>query len=83
MSVELPPSLVLLLRVSELGVIVTPCALSGMASLPRLASSSERGVVVAERAPSGVVLSSSGVALLPKRGVVVIIAAINSGATMN
>ncbi len=74
--------------VIELGVIVTKRAPSSVASLPRLASSPKRGVIVTERAPSGVVLLPSGVvslpsgvALLPKRGVAIIVAAINDGAT--
>ena len=80
-SVELPPSLVLLPSVSEFGVIVNECAPSGVASLLRLASSPEHGVVIAEHAPSGVVLPPSGMVLLPKRGVVFIIATIDDGAT--
>ena len=67
--------------VTELGVVVTERAPSGVALSPRLASSPKRAVVVAERAPSGTALSLSGVALSPERGVVVIVAAIDDGAT--
>jgi hypothetical protein len=80
-SVKLLPSLVLSPSVSELGVIITKHAPSGVASLPRLASSPEHGVVIAEHAPSGVALSPSSVALLPERGVIVIVAAIDDRAT--
>ena len=67
--------------VTELGVVVTERAPSGVASSPRLASSPERAVVVAERAPSGTASSLSGVASSPERGVVIIVAAIDDGAT--
>ncbi len=67
--------------ISKLGVVVTECALSGVALLLRLMLSPERGIVVAEHAPSGVALLPSGVASLPERGVVVIIAAINNAVT--
>jgi hypothetical protein len=67
--------------VTELGVVVTEHAPSGVALLPRLASSPERAVVVAERAPSGTALLLSGVVSSPERGVVVIVAAINNRAT--
>ncbi len=80
-SVESLPSLVLLPSVSERGVVVTERAPSGMALSPRLASSPKRGVVVSEHAPSGVALSPSGVALLPERGIIVIVAAIDNEAT--
>ncbi len=80
-SVELSQSLVLLPSVFELGNVVTERAPSGVALLPRLASSPERGIIVAKRASSGVALLPSGVALLPKRGVVIIVAAIDNGAT--
>ena len=75
------PSLVLSWSVSELGVVVTERAASGVMLSPRLALSPKGAVVVAERAPSSVVLLPSGVVLLPKRGIVVIVAAINDGAT--
>jgi hypothetical protein len=74
-SVELSPS------ISELSIVVTERALSCVASLPRLASSPERGVVLTERAPSGVALLLSGVTLLPKHGIVVIVAAIDRRVT--
>ena len=67
--------------VTKLGVVVTKRAPSGVALSPRLASSPEGAVVVAERVPSGVALLPSGVALSPKRGVVVIVAAIDDRAT--
>ena len=67
--------------VTELGVIITERVPSGVASLPRLASSPEHATIVAERAPSGVALSPSGVALSPERGVVLVVAAIDDGAT--
>ena len=60
---------------------VTKRVPSGVASLPRLALSPERDFVVAEHAPSGVALLPSGVALSPEHGVVVIVAAIDDGAT--
>ena len=50
-------------------------------SLVLLSSVSECGIVVAKHAPSGVALLPSGMALSPERGVVVIVAAIDNGAT--
>ena len=81
-SVESLPSLVLLPSVSELGVVVIESASSGVALSPRLASSPKHGAVVAKHAPSGVALSPSAVVLSPERGIVVIVAAIDDGATM-
>ena len=62
--------------VANRGVVITD-----VASLLRLASSLECGVVVAERALSGVALLPSGVASSPEHGVVVILAAIDNGVT--
>ena len=62
-------------------VVIAIIVSSGVALSPRLASSPEGAVVVAERVPSGVALLPSGVALSPKRGVVVIVAAIDDRAT--
>ena len=73
--------MVLLPSIFKLGVVVTKCVPSGVALLPRLASSPEHGVVVAKRAPSGVASLLSRVASSPKRGVVVIVAVIDNGAT--
>ena len=73
--------MVLLPSVFKLGAIITERAPSGVALLPRLASSPERGVVVTEHAPSGSALSQSGVASSPKRGIVLIVAAIDDGVT--
>ena len=81
-SVESSQSLVLSPSISELGVVVTKRAPSGMALSPRLALSPERRVVVTEHAPSGVASLLSGVASLPEHGVVVIVAAIDDMATM-
>jgi hypothetical protein len=67
--------------VAKLGVVVTERAPSGMASLPRLALSPKRSVVVAERLPSGMASLRSGVVSSPERGVFVIVAAIDDGAT--
>ncbi len=67
--------------VTELGVVVTERAPSGVASSPRLVSSPEHAVVVAERAPIGMALLPSGVASSLERGVVVIVAATDDGAT--
>ena len=53
-SVELLPTLMLLLSVSELGVVVTEHAPRGVALSRGLESSPEHAVVVTERAPSGV-----------------------------
>ena len=78
---EFSPSLVLLLSNSQLGVVVTKRALSGMVLLPRLVSLPKHGIVIAERVLSGVALLPSNVASSPERGVVVIIAAINNGGT--
>ncbi len=63
------------------GVVVTERAPSGVASSPRLASSPERAVVVAECAPSITASLLSGVVSSPERGVVAIVAAIVDGAT--
>jgi len=63
------------------GVVVTNRAPSGVASSPRSASSPERAVVVAKRAPSGTASLPSSVVSSPERGVVVIVAAIDEGAT--
>ena len=68
--------------VTELGVVVTERAPRGVTSSPRLASSPKRAVVIAERAPSGTWSLLSGVVSSPERGVVVIVAAIDDGATM-
>ncbi len=67
--------------VTKLGVVITERAPSSVALSPRLASSPERAVVVAERVPSGTALLLSGVVSSPERGVVVIVAAINDRAT--
>jgi hypothetical protein len=77
------PSLVLLPSVSKLGVVVPERAPNSVALLPRLVSSPERGSIVAKHVPSGVASSPRGMALLPERGVVIIVAAIddNDGAT--
>jgi len=64
------------------GVVITKRAPSGVASSPRLASSPKRAVVVAKRAPNGTWSLLSGVVSSPERGVVVIVAAIDDGATM-
>ena len=80
-SMELLPSLVLSPSVSELGVVVTKHAPSGMASSPRLALSPERAVVVAKLVLSGVASLPSSVAPLPERGIVIIVSAIDDGAT--
>ena len=63
--------------VTKLGIVVTKRAPSGVASLPRMASSPECGVIAVKRAPSGVALLPSGVVLSPECVVVVIVAAIN------
>ena len=60
-SVESLPSLVLSPSVSKLGVIVTERAPSGVALLPRLASSPKCGVVVAKHAPRGAAMEQCGV----------------------
>ncbi len=70
--------------VSELGVVITEHAPSGVASSPRLALSPKHGVVVAEHALSGVASLLSirqAWASSTKPGVVVIVAAIDNGAT--
>ena len=72
-SVESSPSLVLLPSISKLGVVIIKRAPSGVALLPRLAPSHERGVIT-KRAPSCVASLPSGVVLLHKHGIVVIVA---------
>ena len=80
-SVELSPSLVLSPSVSKLGVVVTERAPSGVALSPRLASSSKHSIAVAKPALSVLALLTRGVALSPERGVIVIVTAIDDGAT--
>ena len=72
----------------ERGVVVTKRAPSGVATSPKLVSLPERSVIVTEGAPIGVRFLQggraslpSGVALSPKRSVIVMVAAINNSVT--
>ena len=82
-SAESLPSLVLSPSVSELGVVITERAPSGVASLPRLALSPKRGVVVAKHAPRGAATERqrSGMTSLHERDALIIVAIIDNGAT--